>query len=294
MERQRSPRAQAAPQARADDALAASFVQPVLTSDTCSAAMLEPCAPRRCRLSVDPTWPQRFEAERALSSRSSSRGSRAGSTTSARRPSPASPERPIVDMIAGVRDLEVARAAYAPLLGAAYHSTPHRPHRAPLLEAVTRSSGVRRSLHLTEPGSDLGASGSVPGRRAGGSVSRRGVRGAETRLAAEHGAGVGGYTVGRRDFVASRPGPSGLEPACVRPWTAEAPASATSPASTRRAGPRRMRGGHHRGDEHAPSQTTRPASWRAASTQPDLWSTTTPGRPGGLARACPRLACARR
>ena len=56
--------------------------------------------------------------------------------------------KPIIDMMAGVRDLAEARAAFAPLEALGYAYRPHRPE-AHLLVAAGRS------LHLTVPGSDL-------------------------------------------------------------------------------------------------------------------------------------------
>ena len=57
--------------------------------------------------------------------------------------------KPIVDMMAGVRDFEKARAAYEPLLAEGYVHTPHRPGIA------HHFSKAGNGLHLTEPGSDL-------------------------------------------------------------------------------------------------------------------------------------------
>ena len=57
--------------------------------------------------------------------------------------------KPIVDMMAGVRDFEEARAAYEPLLAEGYVHTPHRPGIA------HHFSKAGNGLHLTEPGSDL-------------------------------------------------------------------------------------------------------------------------------------------
>jgi len=56
--------------------------------------------------------------------------------------------QPIIDVLAGVRDLEEARAAFAPLVELGYAYRPHRPE-AHLFVAPGRG------VHLTEPGSDL-------------------------------------------------------------------------------------------------------------------------------------------
>ena len=117
-------------------------------------------------------------------------------------------------MMAGVRDLEVARAAYAPLLEASYHSTPHRPGIAHHFSKPSPELGsVTHGLHLTEPGSDLWRERLAfrDALRADPSLAGE-YEALKLRLAAEHGAGVGGYTVGKRDFVASVLGRQGLEP----------------------------------------------------------------------------------
>jgi GrpB-like predicted nucleotidyltransferase (UPF0157 family) len=56
--------------------------------------------------------------------------------------------KPIVDMLAGVRSLKQARAAFGPLAALGYESTPHRPVAHPVARPGFH-------LHLTEPGSDL-------------------------------------------------------------------------------------------------------------------------------------------
>lgn len=64
--------------------------------------------------------------------------------------------KPIVDMMAGVRDLEEARGAFAPLARLGYVHHPHRPeaHRFARMAWAT-PLGATHHLHLTEPGSDL-------------------------------------------------------------------------------------------------------------------------------------------
>jgi GrpB-like predicted nucleotidyltransferase (UPF0157 family) len=57
--------------------------------------------------------------------------------------------KPLIDMMAGVRDFEEARAAYEPLEAAGYVHTPHRPGIA------HHFSKPGYGLHLTEQGSDL-------------------------------------------------------------------------------------------------------------------------------------------
>jgi GrpB-like predicted nucleotidyltransferase (UPF0157 family) len=57
--------------------------------------------------------------------------------------------KPIVDMIAGVRNLDESRAAYGVLRELAYG---HAPHRPAIAHHFTKPGF---SLHLTEEGSDL-------------------------------------------------------------------------------------------------------------------------------------------
>ena len=56
-------------------------------------------------------------------------------------------------MMAGVRDLEEGRAAFAPLFALDYEETPHRPHT----HHFSKPAGGpwTHHLHLTAPGSDL-------------------------------------------------------------------------------------------------------------------------------------------
>lgn len=59
-------------------------------------------------------------------------------------------------MMAGVRDLHEARAAFDPLLEYSYVYAPHRPGIAHHFDKrSTRLAELRYGLHLTEPGSDL-------------------------------------------------------------------------------------------------------------------------------------------
>lgn len=64
--------------------------------------------------------------------------------------------KPIIDMIAGVKDLEEARAAFEPLRELSYHYRAHRP-RAHCFHKPESLGWWEQThhLHLTEPGSDL-------------------------------------------------------------------------------------------------------------------------------------------
>lgn len=96
----------------------------------------------------DPAWPELFEQERqrlaeALNPWLDGGIHHVGSTAI-----PGLEAKPIIDMLAGVRDLDAARAAEQPLAALAYVYREHRPE-AHLF--VKESYGI----HLTEPGSDL-------------------------------------------------------------------------------------------------------------------------------------------
>lgn len=154
----------------------------------------------------DREWPRLFDAERItleemLESWLDGGVHHIGSTAV-----PGLAAKPLVDMIAGVRDFEDAQAAYEPLLDTGWEHTPQPPrHRPPLLEA-----GV--GLHLTEPGSDLWVERLT---------FRDALRG-DPDLAAEYQAlklalahrypeDVSAYTAGKRDFVVGVLAPAGVE-----------------------------------------------------------------------------------
>src|ERR671934_2199239 len=104
----------------------------------------------------DPEWARRFEAERELLARVLAPWLDVGVEHVGSTAIPGIAAKPIVDMVAGVRDLEEARAAYEPLHAVGYLDEPHRPEIAhhfakPALELDAR----RLNLHLTEPGSSL-------------------------------------------------------------------------------------------------------------------------------------------
>jgi GrpB-like predicted nucleotidyltransferase (UPF0157 family) len=102
----------------------------------------------------DPDWPRRFEAERALLQRVLGPWLDGGIHHIGSTAIPGISAKPIIDMMAGVRDLEEARAAYAPLEQEGYVYTPHRPGIAHRF-AKPSQERAEYGLHLTEPGSDL-------------------------------------------------------------------------------------------------------------------------------------------
>src|SRR4051794_21440406 len=74
----------------------------------------------------DPEWPRRFEAERVLLERVLAPWLQGGIHHVGSTSIPGAPAKPLIDMVAGVRDFDEARAAYEPLREHSYVSTPHR------------------------------------------------------------------------------------------------------------------------------------------------------------------------
>jgi GrpB-like predicted nucleotidyltransferase (UPF0157 family) len=102
----------------------------------------------------DPDWPCHFEAERALLERVLAPWLQGGVHHIGSTAIPGIAAKPIIDIMAGVRDLEESRAAFDPLREQSYLQDPHRPRVAhhfakPSLQRPTHG------LHLTQPGSDL-------------------------------------------------------------------------------------------------------------------------------------------
>ena len=74
----------------------------------------------------DPAWPRRFEGERALLQRVLAPWLEGGIHHVGSTAIPGIAAKPIIDIIAGVRDLQETRAAFDPLRQQSYHHTPHR------------------------------------------------------------------------------------------------------------------------------------------------------------------------
>jgi GrpB-like predicted nucleotidyltransferase (UPF0157 family) len=102
----------------------------------------------------DPEWRRRFEAEQALLERVLAPWLEGGVHHIGSTAIPGISAKPIVDILAGVRDLEEARGAYAPLEETGYVDAPHRPGIAHHFAKPSREH-AEFGLHLTEPGSDL-------------------------------------------------------------------------------------------------------------------------------------------
>jgi GrpB-like predicted nucleotidyltransferase (UPF0157 family) len=154
-------------------------------------------------LPYDPNWARSFESERALLEPVLARWLEGGVEHIGSTAIPGIAAKPIVDMIAGVRDLEEARAAYGPLEAAGYVDEPHRPEIAhhfakPALELDARTL----NLHLTEPSSSLWRErlGFRDALRADPSLAAE-YEALKLRLAFEHPAEARAYTDGKRAFV---------------------------------------------------------------------------------------------
>jgi GrpB-like predicted nucleotidyltransferase (UPF0157 family) len=154
-------------------------------------------------VAYDPDWPRRFEAERAELERLLTpwlvQGVHHIGSTSV----PGLSAKPIIDMMAGVRDLAEARAAVVVLEEHGYRHAPHRPtahwfHKpqSPVLAEQTHA------LHLTEPGSDLWLERLTfrDALRADSGL-RDEYEALKLRLAGTH-EDIRAYTADKRDFVA--------------------------------------------------------------------------------------------
>jgi GrpB-like predicted nucleotidyltransferase (UPF0157 family) len=155
----------------------------------------------------DPEWPRRFEAERALLERVLAPWLEGGIHHVGSTAIPGIAAKPILDIVAGVRDLDEARAAFEPLGVLGYRSTPHRPGIA------HHFSKPSYGLHLTEPGSDLWRERLVfRDALRGDPALAAEYEALKRRLAQEHGDDRGAYTTAKRAFVAGVLARFGLEP----------------------------------------------------------------------------------
>ena len=161
----------------------------------------------------DREWPRRFQAERALLERVLAPWLEGGVHHVGATSVPGLASKPIIDMMAGVRDLEEARAAFDPLREHSYVYTPHRPGIAHHFSKPSpRLRECRYGLHLTEPGSDLWRE-----RLAFRDVLRADpalaaeYEALKRRLAHEHRENVAAYTAGKRGFVVRVLASAGVE-----------------------------------------------------------------------------------
>jgi GrpB-like predicted nucleotidyltransferase (UPF0157 family) len=151
----------------------------------------------------DPEWARRFETERVLLERVLAPWLESGVEHVGSTAIPGIAAKPIVDMVAGVRDLDEARAAYEPLHAVGYVDEPHRAEIAhhfakPALDLDRRTL----NLHLTEPGSSLWRERLAfrDALRADPSLAAE-YETLKLRLARRHGDAVQAYTDGKRAFV---------------------------------------------------------------------------------------------
>jgi len=165
----------------------------------------------------DAEWPRLFEVERELLERVLAPWLDQGIHHIGSTAVPGLAAKPIVDMMAGVRDLDEARAAYGPLEEHGYVDAPHRPEEAHHFAKPSREE-ARYSLHLTEPGSDLWRERLAfrDELRADRALAAEYER-LKRALAAEHPADVRAYTVAKREFVARVLAPHGILLSVRRP-----------------------------------------------------------------------------
>ena len=145
----------------------------------------------------DPEWARLFESERRLLERVLAPWLEGGVHHIGSTAIAGIAAKPIVDMMAGVRDFEEARAAYAPLEAEDYVYEPHRPSIAHHF-----AKPPRFGLHLTEPGSDLWHERLAfrDALRADPSLTAE-YEALKLRLAQEHPADPRAYTNAKRAFV---------------------------------------------------------------------------------------------
>jgi GrpB-like predicted nucleotidyltransferase (UPF0157 family) len=151
----------------------------------------------------DPGWQRRFDEERVLLEHVLDPWLQGGIHHVGSTAIPGLAAKPVIDIIAGVADLDEARAAFEPLGALSYLYTPHRPNIAHHFSKPSASlSEVTHNLHLTEPGSDLWRE------RLAFRDALRSDRALaneyallKQQLAQEHVTDIGAYTAGKRDFV---------------------------------------------------------------------------------------------
>jgi GrpB-like predicted nucleotidyltransferase (UPF0157 family) len=164
-------------------------------------------------VAYDPEWPHRFEVERALLEGVLAPWLEGGVHHIGATSVPGLAAKPIIDMLAGVRDLDEARAAFEPLREHSYVYTPHRPGIAHhFSKPSARLPDVTHGLHLTEPGSDLWNERFAfrDALRADPALAAE-YETLKLRLAREHAGDVTAYTAGKRAFVGRVLASAGLQ-----------------------------------------------------------------------------------
>lgn len=159
----------------------------------------------------DAAWARQFEAERTLLERVLEPWLRGGVHHIGSTAVPGLASKPVLDILAGVRDLAESRAAFEALRCESYRYEPHRPGIAH--HFVKTSLGVAtHGLHLTEPGSDLWRERLAfrDALRADPTLAAE-YETLKLRLVQEHRDDMQAYTAGKRAFVASVLASAGLE-----------------------------------------------------------------------------------
>lgn len=104
----------------------------------------------------DPLWPELFAKERNLLEQVLAPWLDDGIHHIGSTAVPGLAAKPLIDIIAGVRDLQESRAAYEPLGKIGYVYAPHRPHEAHHFAKPSANWRERtHNLHLTEVASAL-------------------------------------------------------------------------------------------------------------------------------------------
>ena len=105
----------------------------------------------------DPAWPQQFADEAAVLEDLLAPWLDGGVHHIGSTAVPGLRGKPVIDMLAGVRDLDDARAAFAPLAAIGYRYQEHRPEAHSFFKGVAGRDqrGHTHHLHLTVPGSEL-------------------------------------------------------------------------------------------------------------------------------------------
>lgn len=107
-------------------------------------------------VAYNPHWPERFAEEQALLERVLAPWLSAGVHHIGSTSVPGLAAKPIIDMMAGIRDLAAARAAIPVLAEHGYWHGPHRPEALWFAKPLSAyGPECTHGLHLTEPGSPL-------------------------------------------------------------------------------------------------------------------------------------------
>jgi GrpB-like predicted nucleotidyltransferase (UPF0157 family) len=153
-------------------------------------------------VSYNSKWPRRFEEERALLEPVLAPWLEGGIHHVGSTAIPGVSAKPIIDMIAGVRDLEEARAAFEPLEALSYHYAPHRPDEAHWFGKPSLADRTHH-LHLTVPGSNLWRERLAfrDALRADSSLANE-YEALKLQLATENPSDIVAYTHGKTAFIA--------------------------------------------------------------------------------------------